>query len=360
MPQSSIVVRPDPSDGTPQTSSTRLQAAGLNSAIKLLERAAQTVPLPTAPQPIVIADYGAGTGHNALIPIGAAITELRKRTPPEHSVLVTHTDTPDNDFTALFRTLSEDPDTYLRKDSAVFTSAVGRSFYAQILPSNSVHLGWSAWALLWLGQAPRPVGDHIVVAYSTDAAVREACARQAAHDWHEFIAFRGRELCPGGRLVVTTMAVADDGDFGYQPLLAAISDTLRELTTDRLVHTEEVERMSLPIVGRRAVDFTAPFAPSGRFERLSIDQLEVFDAEDRFFNQYRIQNDAKTFGAQWAAFCRFAVFDVFGAALQGDPARRTPFFERLEAGIAARLSASPERIRIPLAQLVLEKRRSVR
>ena len=57
---------------------------------------------------------------------------LRKRTRPEHSVMVVHTDVPENDFTVLFQTLATDPDTYLRKDEASFASAVGRSFYSQI------------------------------------------------------------------------------------------------------------------------------------------------------------------------------------------------------------------------------------
>ena len=79
------------------------------------------MPLPAPPQPIVIADYGASTGHNSLLPVGAAITVLRKRTRPEHSVLVAHTDVPDNDFTAMFRTLEEDPDSYLRRDAATLS-----------------------------------------------------------------------------------------------------------------------------------------------------------------------------------------------------------------------------------------------
>lgn len=352
MPESSIVVRPEP-EGTPPSS--RLQAAGLSSAIALFAQAARTVPLPAPPQPIVIADYGAGTGHNALLAIGTAVTVLRGRTRPEHSLLVAHTDTADNDFSTLFRTVAQDPDSYLRRDAATFTSAVGRSYYSQILPSNSVNLGWSAWSILWLGRVPMPVGDHIAVAYSADAHVRAAYARQAAHDWHEFVAFRGRELCPGGKLVVLTMALTDDGDFGYRPLLSAVTDALRELVAVGLISHDELHRMSLPIVGRAAADFAAPFAPSGRFERLSIEHLEVFDAADRFFNQYRIDHDAKAFGARWAAFCRFAIFGALAAALD-DRGRHAVFFDRLEAGVAARLAAAPEQTRIPLAEVVLAKR----
>ena len=115
VPESSVVVRPEPIDSETYTVSSRLQAAGLRPAIALFEQAADTVPLPRPPQPIVIADYGASTGHNSLLPISAAIPVLRNRTRPEHSVLVVHTDVPDNNFTVLFETLAEDPDTYLRQ-----------------------------------------------------------------------------------------------------------------------------------------------------------------------------------------------------------------------------------------------------
>ncbi|BBY15294.1 class I SAM-dependent methyltransferase [Mycolicibacterium litorale] len=362
MPESSVVVRPQPKDSGYYTEASRLQAAGLRPAIALFEQAARVVPLPHAPQPIAIADYGAATGHNSLLPICAALKVLRTRTTREHSVLVAHTDVPENDFTAMFRTLTEDPDSYLRKDAAAFASAVGRSFYSQILPSNSITLGWSSYAVQWLSRVPTPVPDHLLVAHTTDASVRAAYARQAAHDWHEFIAFRGRELCPGGRLVVMTMGIGEDGEYGYRPLLAAMTDALAELAGAGLVREDELRRMTIPTVGRRAAEFMAPFAPSGRFERLEIEHLDVFDGEDRFFGQYRADKDARAFGRNWAQFARASVFATMVGALEvapGDP-RARQFADGLEAGIAARMAAAPEGTQIPLAHLVLHKRPKIR
>jgi hypothetical protein len=358
VPESSIVVRPEPMKSGSYTASSRLQAAGLRPAMAIFEEAASVVPLPKPPQPIVITDYGASTGHNSLLPIGAAIAELRRRTRPEHSVLVVHTDVPENDFTAMFRTLADDPDSYLSKDAATFASAVGRSFYEQIMPTSSVNLGWSSWAIQWLSRVPGPIPDHVQVAYSSDGGARAAYTKQAAHDWHEFVAFRGRELRRGGRLVVMTMAVDDEGQFGYRPLFAGMLDTLNELLGAGLLTDDEVHRMCIPVVARGAADFFAPFAPSGRFEQLEIDHLEVFNAEDRFWAQYQVDSDAKAFGAQWAAFVRASVFPTLASALEGgrDDPRWTQFFDQLEAGIAQRLAAAPEQMQIPLAHLVLIKR----
>ncbi len=356
MAESSIVVRPEPKDSGSYSAATRLQAAGLASAIAVFEKAAAEVPIPRPPHPIVVADYGASNGLNSLLPIGAAIAVLRKRTRPDHSVLVAHTDSPDNDFSEMFRNLEHDPDSYLSRDRATFPSAVGRSFYSQILPSNSVNLGWSAWAIHWLSRVPCPIDGHIQVSQCSDEAVRSAFARQAAQDWHEFVAFRGRELCPGGRLVVMTTAIGDDGEFGYRPLLSAIVDTLAELAGSGLITDDELAAMCLPTVGRRAGDFAAPFAPSGRFEQLVVEHVDVFDADDRFWDRYRVDGDTAAFGAKWAGFARAAVFPAFLGALADAPARATEFLEKLEAGVAERLAAAPERMQIPLAHVVLVKR----
>jgi SAM dependent carboxyl methyltransferase len=358
LPESSIVVRPEPSASATYTQSSRLQAAGLAQGIALFERAAEQVPIPAAPQPIVIADYGAANGHNSLKPMSAGIAVLRRRTRHDHAILVAHTDVPDNDFTALFRTLAEDPDSYLQTDTTSFASAIGQSFYGQLLPSNTVNLGWTSWATQWVSRIPCELHDHVHVAYSNDDAARAAYAHQAAVDWNDFVAFRGRELVPGGRLVVMTSAVDEDGTTGFRPLLDAIVAALADQARDGLLGKDEPRRMAIPTFARGEKDFRAPFAPSGRFEGLTIEHLETFNAEDRFWARFQTDDDAEAFGAQWAAFARAALFPALAGGLDGganDP-RAVEFVERLETAVAGRLSNAPEPMRIPLASLVLAKR----
>jgi hypothetical protein len=357
IPESSVVVRPEPPESATYTESSRLQAAGLAPAIALLGRITEQVTLPTPPQPIVVADYGAANGHNSLRPMSEAVTVLRRRTRHDHAILVAHTDIPDNDFTALFHTLDEDPDSYLHKDAATFASAIGRSFYGQILPSKTVNLGWSSWATQWLSRVPCEFDDHVHVAYSADQAAQAAYARQADLDWHNFVAFRGRELAPQGRLVVLTLAVDDDGSVGFATLLDAIAAALDEQARDGLLRRDEMARMTIPAVGRSETDLRAPFAPSGRFEGLTIDHLDTFAAEDRFWARFQSDADAAAFGAQWAAFARAALFPPLVHALDGgarDP-RAGAFVGQLEAGVAGRLSSAPEPMRMSLALVSLAK-----
>ena len=359
MPESSIVVRPE-SPGSPSyTAASRLRAAGLDSAVALFTGIAKAVPIPRAPHPVVLADYGAATGHNSLLPIGAAIEVLGSRIRKDQAVLVTHTDVAENDFTALFHTLADDPDSYLHRYPATYSSAVGRSFYQQVLPSNSVTLGWSSWAIQWLSRPPDRAGGHLVPALSGDESVRLAAERQAAADWHEFIAFRGRELVPEGRLMVLTVGRDDSGEIGMRPLIDAAYAALRELAADGLITDDELAKMVIPIAGRNEKDVVSPFAPKDRFEGLSVEHLEVRDAEDRFWQQFRADQDAAAFGANWAAFLRASVFGcLFGALTGGADDPRVPeFSDRLERGTAQRLAAAPEKMPITLTTVVLVKNR---
>jgi hypothetical protein len=188
MTDSATFLTPAPMEGHGvYNRSSRVQAAGLSPAVPLLEQAAKSVPLPAGPDPILLVDYGSSEGHNSLGPLTTAIGVLRERLGPERAISVVHTDLPDNDFTALFRTLAADPNSYLRGNSEVFALAVGRSFYEQILPAGSVTLAWSSWAIQWLSRLPAVIPDQVQVAYSRDPAargIRRAGGRRLAHISH--------------------------------------------------------------------------------------------------------------------------------------------------------------------------------
>ena len=331
---------------------SRVQGGSLAPAVGLLVEAARAVPLPAAPAPLVIADYGASQGRNSLGPVGAALAELRRRAGAERAVSVIHTDLPGNDFSALFETLDTDPGSYLRGDGRVFPSAVGRSYFGQILPDACVHLGWSSWAVQWLSQVPGPIPDQVQVAFSRDAGARAAFAAQADRDWRAFLSARGRELAPGGRLVVLAMATDDDGDFGYGAQVDGLYAGLEAMRARGEITAAELHRMAIPTYGRTRAEFAAPFA-DGRFAGLRLEGLDVFHGEDRVFADFAADGDARAFGAKWAAFSRASVFPTLAGELGADPGRAARFMDTLEADAAARLARAPGPTVIPLAEMTL-------
>lgn len=337
--------------------SSQVQAAGLSPAVPMLVGAARRVPLPGGRLPIVIADYGSSQGHNSLVPVGAAIDVLRERAGQERAISVVHVDLPGNDFTALFETLRSDPQSYLKRDEAVFASAVGRSFYEQVLPAETVTLGWSSWAVQWLSHAPGVIPDQVQVALSSDAETKNAFHQQAAEDWRLFLAARGRELCEGGRLVVLTMAADDRGEFGYRAVLQAMYASLMQMVESGFLSEEELRQMAIPTVGRSRDEFLAPFGARGSFAGLRMEEVEVFLGEDHIWADYERDGDAKSFGARWAAFSRASVFPTLAEALKsdGDTGRSAAFSTRLESMTAMQLAEHPERMLIPLARVRLAK-----
>jgi hypothetical protein len=337
--------------------SSRVQAAGSSPAVALLDKAARQVPLVTAPEPVVIVDYGSSEGRNSLAPVAVAIGILRERIGRERAISVVHTDLPGNDFAALFQTLASDPDSYLRDDPRVFPSAIGRSFYEQILPDSTVSLGWSSWAIQWLSRVPALIPDQVQVAYSQDAAVRSAFYQQAADDWRRFLGHRAAELRPGGRLIVLSMALDDHGDFGYKPCVVAIYGAVLDLVDEGFITKEEACRMVIPTVGRSRQDFMAPFAETGSFAGLTVEEIDIFYGEDRIWADFQSHGDADAgmYAARWAAFSRASVCPTLAASLDDKELRAAEFIDRIEARMIARLKVAPEPMLIPLAKMVLVK-----
>jgi hypothetical protein len=174
------------------------QGSAVSFALPLAERAAAEVAPPEGPA--IVADYGVAQGRNSMIPMRALIDGLRRRG-YQGPVNVVHTDLPANDFSTLFETLEDSPDSYLAGAENVFAYAAGRSFYGRIFATGLVSLGWSAIAVHWLSSVPGPLEGHIWSSAAT-GATHEAFAARAREDWSDFLGHRTAELVPGGRLVV--------------------------------------------------------------------------------------------------------------------------------------------------------------
>jgi hypothetical protein len=336
--------------------SSRIQASSAVSAVAMLEEAAKHVVLPSAPTPIVIADYGSSQGANSIRELSDAIALLRSRAALRQGIQVFHTDLPTSDYTSLFVSLATDSKSYVQPGSDIYAAAVGRSFYEQILPSRSVTLGWSSWAVQWLSRAPMAIPDQVQVAYSHDALARAAFAEQADADWRTFLRHRSNELHAGGRLVVVTMGLTAEGEFGYRPLLEALYESLRDLADSGFMDSAELHGMVIPTVGRSLASIEAPFA-GGMFNGLVIEQANAFLGDDPLWAEYERDGDAGKFAHGWAAFTRASVLPTLGQGLSGGvaDARYADFLDRAEAGMAARLSAKPEKMVVPLVAVVLRQ-----
>ena len=330
------------------------QAAGGAWALPLLEQAAKRVVLPPPDTPVVIVDYGSSQGKNSLRPLRAAIGALRQRL-GDQSINVVHTDLPGNDFSSLFHTLEDDPDSYLRDQPSVFASAVGRTFYKRLFPENYVTLGWSAYAVLWPSRVPALIPGHFYSTRST-GTVLEAFNRQLAEDWQTFLSHRARELRPGARLVVLTPSRDNHGLHGTEALQDHANDVLADLVREGFLSGVERERMVLTAHPKSMGDLMEPFAKTGSFEGLLVEHCDVTPGPDPVWTAYESHNDPARLAAQHAAFFRITFGPTLATALDvHQQARLALFYEKLEQGLTRRVAADPVEMRAVLGTMVMVK-----
>jgi hypothetical protein len=334
----------------------KLPAGGAALALPLLQKAARDIPLSSDSQPIVIADYGSSQGKNSLAPMRAAIQTLRSRLGPDRPIVVYHIDQPSNDFQSLFEVLDTDPDRYVLNEPNVFPSAIGRSFYGQVLPSDYVHLGWSSYAAVWLSRVPGRIPGHFIAFRSPDAPLANF-VQQAAEDWQAFLSWRARELRPGGRLVVVLPALDDDGTSAFEHLMDQANEVLAEMVQAGVIQAEERARMALGSYPRRKSDLLAPFLAAGHFQQLSVEDFQLAVLEDAAWADCQRDGDTEALATKHALFFRSIFVPSLATALgcADDAQACRAFGDRLEKGLRLRLARQPAALNSFVAMMVLVK-----
>ncbi|CAG9333804.1 unnamed protein product [Blepharisma stoltei] len=191
---------------------------------------------------IVIADYGSSEGFNSMIFLSRVLSKFRETSP--QSILVVHNDLPDNNWVKTFKTLLEFEESYIKVPNVYF-SAIGRSFYDQVLPNNSVHLGFSSAALHWLSR-PLCAPDHVIPSASKDPEFKAIVAEVAHNDLVTLLRQRHKELVNSGRLIIQ---ILDD------TLPTVMSSVIFNSTTEIMcakgfISEEEKRSITVPTYGR--------------------------------------------------------------------------------------------------------------
>lgn len=283
-----------------------------------------------------IADYGSAHGRNSLLPMRTVIEAVKERWDPVPPITVTHTDLPSNDWTTLFETVGESPDSYLAGESNVFAFACGASVYVQSFPPEHIALGYSAIVEHWLSRRPGDLPNHI---WSTRAAgeAREVWAAQARSDWREFLHFRAVELIPSGRLVLVASGADAQGDSGAEPLLDLADEVLRAMVDAGELPADAYAAMAIPTWYRAEPEWREPFEDADflRGNPLRLLSYRELSMEDVYLAQYERTGDAEAFGRDAAAFFLAAFEPVLFAPLGAERLRVVETFTtRLQTALA--------------------------
>jgi hypothetical protein len=312
-----------------------LQDAAIRKVLPLWKGALKEVAI--AHRSVTIVDYGSSEGRNSMAPIRAAIESVRGRTGAATPISVIHTDLPGNDFSTLFHTLIDSEDSYLKDSAEIYPSAIGRSYFEQILPANSVDIAWNSWTLQWMSENPVEDPDFLYGAFSPHEWVREAVAQQLEKDWRAFLRLRAIELAPGGRMLCL-FGSRGDTTLGWEWIAGALWSVILEMWREGLISEAEKLRINLPL-GPRGVDaIRQPFDREGVFSGLRLLHAEVMQSPDPYWPEFQKTQNAAQLGENWKNFMKAVFAPVIRTQL--DPSshasgRVDEIFERFAVAVAA-------------------------
>jgi hypothetical protein len=293
----------------------------------------------------VVADYGCGTGATSVHAVGTAIDAVRTRD-PDLAVAAVHNDVPTNDFTGLF-TVAAGPDGYLKPTGNAFALAAAGSFFDQVVPSGTVHLGMSSNASHWFRTQPAVGASDGMYTADVSPPVRAELAALAAEDWLAFLSARAAELAPGGRMVV--QGIAEDGEnVSAAPLLAVMWQVAAAMAEDGLLDAERLQHYVFPVYCRSVAEVAAPTCEGGELATaLAPPETTIEPLANPYWEQFERDADAAAYAATYTAFVRafaestLTEFLFSPAGTGGDPGPLCDeFFARFEAATAADPAAS--------------------
>jgi len=199
------------------------------------------------------------------------VHKLKSMLPPKCQLEVCFEDQPNNDFNSLFFLalgLEElpVPSPPLSADPDIFFTAVGRSFFEQCLPNESVDICTSFTAVHWLSKLPATLKDSVHHTLSGDAAGAEKFAAQAASDWELLLGHRAAELCTGGQGVIATLAKDPQGRYlgwngveGTANMYGELNKCWDAMLADGLITAAEHESATFCNYYRTEEELRAPF-----------------------------------------------------------------------------------------------------
>lgn len=234
----------------------------IDAATPMVVDAINSLPQNSIEHGFTLSDMGTADAGTSLSMVAQAIDAVSARA-PDAPISVVYSDQPRNDFNALITNVHGlGPfETYLEGRENIFPLVSGTTFYKQIVPSNTLNIGFSATAMHWLSTKVCNISNH-VQAVGAEGEELDAFRAQAHRDWRHILLHRARELKPGGKLVLINFAHDEQGRYLGNTGGVNMFDTFNEiwhsfLEQDRITHTEYVN-MTLPQYYNTVEEFSAP------------------------------------------------------------------------------------------------------
>ena len=329
---------------------TRGAKLAIDNIYGLMEKAVRSLPDTSS---LRFADFGAADGGTSAEMWSQLISGLRARG-DMRPIEMLYTDLPSNDFSTLFKTMqgmgAETDHAYQKQHRQVYVHGCGTGFHEQLMPANSLHLGFSATAMHYVSEKPCQIGQHVHMVGATEAE-RQKFAAQAEKDWTRILLARALELVSGGRLVLMNFGIDEHGRYlgntGGQNMFNRFTAHWRALVDDGTITEDEFRAASFAQHYRTVDEFTAPFDMQN--SAVTNAGLKLISARTHHtpcpYRQHFETSDDMTsqeFAAQLMPTMRSWSETVFSTALKGRTENeRTQIINRFYGNYEAEIAADP-------------------
>ncbi|KAL3474586.1 S-adenosyl-L-methionine-dependent methyltransferase [Aspergillus californicus] len=191
---------------------------------------------------ITLADYGCSEGSNSTRMIRKAISSC----PEDSAITIIFNDTPANDYNSLSATIDRslrDSETY--KNRRIFAVLAPQSYYEQVVPDESVDIGFSTATLHWISRLQPATGDLL----PSNADVKA----EVLADILRFLRTRHVEIRTGGHLLLSFPV---DGELSLKCAYPSIFQCLADLASERVISQSAASKFRLPFYFRSPEQIT--------------------------------------------------------------------------------------------------------
>ncbi len=278
----------------------------IDAATPLVVDAIETLDQASIAGGFTFSDMGTADAGTSLEMVGKAIDAVRKRAPGA-PVSIVYSDQPRNDFNALIANVyGLGPfDTYLESRDNVFPLVSGTTFYHQILPANTLDIGFSATAMHWMSSKVCNISTH-VQAVGAEGEELDRFRAQARRDWRQILLHRATELKAGGKLVLINFGRDEQGRYLGNTGGINMFDTFNRIWLDFVdqgrIDKDEYANMTLPQYYNTVEEFSAPLLDSDdpvHQAGLRLDHIDTRIVKCPFAESFAQHGDAERFAEEY-------------------------------------------------------------
>ena len=296
----------------------------IDAATPMVLAALEEMSLPQG-RPFTLGDFGCADGGTSIDMVRATLQALRARD-RALPISMVYSDQPRNDFNALFQILNGGTpiESYLEDFEGLHVSAAATSFYRQVLPPESLDIGFSATAMHWLSAKPGDITGHVQAVGATGAELA-AFAEQGRRDWEVILCHRAAELVSGGALVFANFCRDEAGRYLGNTEGVHMFDSFNEIwqafVAAGRITAAEYQAMTLPQYYKTVEEFAAPF--EDRESPVYRAGLRLVGIETRvtpcpFAADFREQGDAAAFAKAYIPTLRSWTESTFAGGLSAE------------------------------------------